>query len=158
MKINLKDVVVTCELDENNNCVSASLNLIDENRNHTSISPEALEDFKEILEKEKKWDELMLMSDEDYVPFYETMIPLWKQGNPPKSGRYLVTRRYVDITGKNVCTVDTASFTKDLYHLDEYDFYDKKGESGWYKYDSEYGYFEIKGVVAWQYFPEPFEG
>lgn len=98
---------------------------------------------------------LMNVNPKDDIPFYE---PMWEQGDPPKSGRYLVTRRYVDITGKNICTVDTASFTKDLYRLDEYDFYDKKGESGWYEYDSEYGYFEIKGVVAWQYFPEPFEG
>lgn len=34
------------------------------------------------------------------------------------------------------------SWSNDLYEVDDYDFYDCKGESGFYAYDSEYGYYK----------------
>ena len=68
---------------------------------------------------------------------------------PEKEGdcEYLVTTRN---------GLDILSFAKDLYKVDEYDFCDKKGVSGWFDYDSEYGYIEIDGVVAWMPLPQPY--
>lgn len=69
---------------------------------------------------------------------------------PEKEGdcEYLVTSR----SGINI-----LSFAKDLYKVDEYDFWDKKGVSGWFDYDSEYGYIEIDGVIAWMPLPEEYK-
>lgn len=152
MNYPIEEVIKIFKKEEPNVTSCQSIKIINkQNKNSTIISPEGLKHFKE------KWDELMSnvnivsVNNEDVVPFYE---PMWEQGDPPKSGKYLVTRNYA----ANACIVDTAKFTKDLYHLDEYTFYDKKNKSGWYNYDNEYGYYEVDGVVAWQYLPEPFEG
>lgn len=54
--------------------------------------------------------------------------------------------------------VFSCNFTTNLYEIDEYDFIDKK-RPGFYKYDSEFGYFEVHDVTAWMpyYQPEPYE-
>ena len=44
-------------------------------------------------------------------------------------------------------------FVIDMFRIDMFDFADKKGVSGWYRYDSEFGYFEVEDVIAWQ--PKP---
>lgn len=69
---------------------------------------------------------------------------------PEKEGdcEYLVTSR----SGLSI-----LSFAKDLYRVDEYDFWDKKGVSGWFDYDSEYGYIEADGVIAWMPLPEEYK-
>ena len=51
--------------------------------------------------------------------------------------------------------VRSCNYTSDLYDLDEYSFEDRKGESGFYDYDSEYGYYEIYNVIAWMPYFEP---
>ena len=48
-----------------------------------------------------------------------------------------------------------ASYAHDLYKVDEYDFYSKKGKGGWYDYSSEWGYYEIDDVEFWMELPEP---
>lgn len=50
---------------------------------------------------------------------------------------------------------DIANYATDLYSIDEYDFYEYKGKSGFYCYDSEWGYYLV-GVDAWKYI-EPME-
>lgn len=45
-------------------------------------------------------------------------------------------------------------YAKDLYRIDDYDFNHRKGVSGFYTYDSEYGYIEINDIIAWMPIPE----
>ena len=68
---------------------------------------------------------------------------------PNKDGTYLVTVK--GLSTKHIF-VETASYTKDLHKVSEYDFESGKGD-GWYNYDSEYGYFEIDSVTAWMSLP-----
>lgn len=56
--------------------------------------------------------------------------------------------------GKLYC--DISIYSTDLYTIDKYDFADKHGKSGWYYRDSEYGYCEHTGVLAWMPLPEPY--
>ena len=71
---------------------------------------------------------------------------------PPKvGGKYLVTLHYITHD-----TVETAYYSKNLYKVDEYDFYDKR-RPGWYNYDSEYGYYEQTDVIAWRKLIEPYK-
>ena len=48
-------------------------------------------------------------------------------------------------------------YAPDLHRVDEYDFCDKKGEAGWYDYDSEWGHYSRDDVIAWMPFPEPYK-
>lgn len=40
------------------------------------------------------------------------------------------------------------------YSHDLYDFCGRKGKSGWFDCDSEWGYYEINNVVYWMELPE----
>ena len=74
------------------------------------------------------------------------------EGDPKEDGRYLCSDKKGDIS--------IFCYTSNLYKLDEYDFREfkhKKDKSGWYSYDSEYGYFEVDGVAAWRTLPEGYE-
>ena len=66
---------------------------------------------------------------------------------PESNGAYLVHagRRYIDC----------VRFAKDLYAIDPYDFAIRKGKSGFYIYDSEYGFDVYEGVTHWMPLPEP---
>ena len=64
--------------------------------------------------------------------------------------------------GKYLCVVDgflhnpnirVLSYTNNLYSVDKYDFYNRKGKSGFYDYDSEYVYCEID-VYYWMKLPD----
>lgn len=77
-----------------------------------------------------------------------------KDKPPDKSGDYLVIKEGF---GGDYYHVTTASYSTNLYKLDNYDFYkyrNKKNKSGWYDYDSEYGYYKLDDVVAWMKKPE----
>lgn len=71
---------------------------------------------------------------------------------PDKNGKYLVTR-YGNILGSSVCIL---CYAENLYSIDSFDFNKKKGKSGWYDYDSEYGYVEFDNVIAWMPLPKPY--
>lgn len=72
---------------------------------------------------------------------------IWYKNKPRKNGAYLV------VTKSNFGTnISISNYAKNLYKIDNYDFYNVKG-SGWYKYDSEYGYYEIDNVIAWTELP-----
>lgn len=92
---------------------------------------EWLKDYKQLLEQEPKW---ILVSEK-----------------LPENGTYLVTKRIIEPT------VQIKSFAEDLYKVDEFDFCDKKGQCGWYDYDSEAGYWEDTKVIAWMHLPEPYK-
>ena len=70
----------------------------------------------------------------------------------PENGTYLVTlERFCGGEPR----INMRSFAKDLNKVDEFDF--PKHKCGWYNYDSEYGYWEDTGVIAWMPLPEPYE-
>lgn len=72
---------------------------------------------------------------------------IWHKDKPRKNGAYLVVTKSSSGTH-----ISISNFAKNLYKIDKYDFYDAK-KSGWYKYDSEYGYYEIDNVIAWTELP-----
>lgn len=73
---------------------------------------------------------------------------------PPKEeGEYLVT-----VEAFCHMRVYIASYSKNLYEVDEYDFSDEKGKAGFYGCDSEYGYYEVTDVKAWMPMMAPYEG
>lgn len=64
---------------------------------------------------------------------------------PTEKGLYLVV---YDILGCHV--YETCRWTPNLHDVDEYDFEeDEYKRSGFYDYDGEWGYYEIK-PLAWQ--------
>jgi hypothetical protein len=71
---------------------------------------------------------------------------------PEEMGTYLVTLKR--LSGELI--IDMMSFAKDLHKVDEFDF-PNKHKSGWYDYDSEYGYWECTTVIAWMPLPEPYK-
>ena len=50
---------------------------------------------------------------------------------------------------------EIAYYAHDLYKVDKYDFRYRKGEGGWYYYDSEWGYCKLDNVMFWTELPEP---
>ena len=51
--------------------------------------------------------------------------------------------------------IEVLSFAKDLHKVDEFDFKEEKGKSGFYMYDSEWGYSHFRNVTRWMPLPEP---
>ena len=74
---------------------------------------------------------------------------------PEEDGEYLVTVKPMLKSMRNY--IRHCDFARNLYLVDEYDFVDKKGVAGFYKYDSEYGYYEMTEVIAWMPLPEPYK-
>lgn len=72
---------------------------------------------------------------------------------PEKGGDYFVTQKAVfpEHVYRSI-----ASYAPNLYDVNEYEFKDKK-RPGWYEYDSEWGYYEVDGVIAWMPLPEPYK-
>ena len=52
----------------------------------------------------------------------------------------------------NNCAISICSFAHNLKKVDKYDFNTNK--SGWYDYDSEWGYYEVSNVTHWMPLPE----
>lgn len=80
-----------------------------------------------------------------------------KDRNPDKDGQYLCI---IGVRGVYYSQV-LLSWTNDLYKIDTYAFArktgkykNKKDRSGWYDYDSEWGYYSGWEVFAWCELPE----
>lgn len=102
---------------------------------------EAREAIKEAYGNSEYTDEIIKALEQE---------PQWicaKEKLPEEDKSYLVSSE---------SGLDILSFAKDLYRVDEYDFWDKKGVSGWFDYDSEYGYIEM-GAIAWMPLPQPYK-
>ena len=104
--------------------------------------------------------ELWAMSEEDFLKWLnaEAKTKDWipcSERLPKSNGEYLVTEKFSNGFPPDVCILE---FAKDLYELDWHDFQDKKGKAGFCRYDQEFGYSEVKGVIAWREKPEPFQG
>lgn len=87
------------------------------------------------------------------LKFIPPMSEWIKDKNPDKDGQYLCI---VGVRGVYYSQV-ILSFAKDLYKIDTYDFAkykNKKDRSGWYGYDSEWGYYSRVDVFAWCELPE----
>ena len=75
-----------------------------------------------------------------------------------------VKDRLPDKNGKCLCAeyskafnrhfIEVLGFAKDLHKVDEFEFKNKKGKSGFYDYDSEWGYTEYENVTHWMPLPE----
>jgi hypothetical protein len=76
-----------------------------------------------------------------------------------------VKDRLPETNGKYLCAnysktfnryfIEVLSFAKDLHKVDEFDFKEEKGKSGFYMYDSEWGYSRFRNVTHWMPLPEP---
>lgn len=49
---------------------------------------------------------------------------------------------------------DIYYFSTNLYEVDNFDFSRERGKSGFYSYDSEWGYYENLNVKYWMSIPE----
>lgn len=70
---------------------------------------------------------------------------------PKEDGEYLVSLKKG--FGVNRSYVDIAYFAQDLCAIDDHDFQDKKGISGFYKYSWNGGVCEVK-PTSWHPLPE----
>ena len=110
-----------------------------------------------VLPSEKEFEHLEWLLEKHYKAKPEQKqgwIPV-SERLPEEDGEYLVT---VKPTFKNMRNyIKHCDFALNLYLVDEYDFVNKKGVAGFYKYDSEYGYYEVTEVIAWCELPEPYK-
>ena len=75
---------------------------------------------------------------------------------PKVEREYLVTLE-MEMVGEIYTYIDLAYFAQDLCAIDDHDFQDKKGISGFYKHDTEWGdNYEIY-PIAWQPLPKAYE-
>ena len=69
-----------------------------------------------------------------------------------------VKDRLPDTDGYYLCvwneTIDVFEFAKNLYKVDKYSFTNKKGKSGFYECDREWGFIEHEDVTHWMPLPE----
>jgi len=62
-----------------------------------------------------------------------------------------------EMVGEIYTYIDLAYFAQDLCAIDDREFHDKKGISGFYKHDTEWGdNYEIY-PIAWRPLPEPYK-
>lgn len=71
---------------------------------------------------------------------------------PEKEGQYLCASYYKTT---NSWHTNLYWFTKDLYKFNDLDFSDKKGVSGFWDSDSEWGCCHHENVTHWMPLPEP---
>lgn len=69
-----------------------------------------------------------------------------------------VKDRLPDTEGEYLCIsgdfIYIFEFAKDLYKVDKYTFDNRKGKSGFYEFDGEWGYYEKERVTHWMPLPE----
>ena len=80
---------------------------------------------------------------------------VWNSAKNPPEADYKKFLVLVRAYGGEGLYHKIVSYAHDLHKVDEYDFCDKKGKSGWYDYDSEWGNYEISNVEFWMELPEP---
>lgn len=71
---------------------------------------------------------------------------------PEEDGEVLITLE-VKLSGEIHTYFDFAYFSKDLYEVDDHEFQDKKGISGFYSYGRNGGVCEVK-PTSWHPLPE----
>ncbi len=74
---------------------------------------------------------------------------------PPKNKQQcLISVRGIASTKNNRYM---ATYSTNLYEVDEFIFWNKKNVPGFYDYDSEYGYYEYDDIVAWRPLPPSYQ-
>lgn len=112
----------------------------------------ALDSIADEIRAKSKDDFIALCADESRSENPNKWIPV-SERLPEKNGPYLVTQK---ATFTDYVYISAIGYAHNLYDVDEYDFADKK-RPGWYEYDSEWGYQELDGVIAWMPLPEPYK-
>ena len=71
----------------------------------------------------------------------------YKEGDTdiPEGVELLVQRKGFN----SISWYQVVRFSKDLFKVDDVDFFDYKGISGFYEYDSEWGYLTVNDIVAY---------
>lgn len=87
--------------------------------------------------------------------------PVWipcSERLPKEDGRYIITIDYSNpYINRDLGTgVEMAYFSTDLSSVGTHTFANER-RPGWYDVDSEYGYYEVNGVIAWMPRPEPYK-
>jgi len=77
-----------------------------------------------------------------------TWIPV-SERLPEENGNFLT----VDEHGY----IHIFCFVNNLKMVDDFYFFDKNNVPGWYDYDSEFGFYQIKDIVAWMPLPQPYK-
>ena len=114
---------------------------------------EAIKKIKKVIEESVIFEDELeafdmaikaLEQEPEWIPVSERL--------PEERGSYLVTQK---ATFTDYEYISVIGYALNLYDVDEYDFADKK-RSGWYEYDSEWGYRELDDVIAWMPLVEPY--
>lgn len=114
-------------------------------------------------------DECSCGGDRTKCDFYPEVREKALQEIEPEFGEWIsVQDRLPKTNGSYLCAdysktfskwfIRILSFSKNLYKLDEFDFPKEKGKSGFYSYDSEWGYCKHDEVTHWMPLPEPPKG
>jgi hypothetical protein len=121
----------------------------------------------EYIEREKLIDELEHLHEDaelSYLGVYDCVktvptadvVPVeWisvKNRLPEKEGQYLCASYYKTTDSWHT---NLYWFSKDLYKFNDLDFSDKKGVSGFWDSDSEWGCCHHENVTHWMPLPEP---
>lgn len=71
----------------------------------------------------------------------------------PENGKYLVATHFLGMENEPLL-VSVADYAQSLESVDKYDF-EGDNRPGWYCYDSEYGFYERKGIRFYMPLPQP---
>lgn len=89
----------------------------------------------------------------DYLIENNVSVTTWHRERPEKDGTYLVRRRLMFDNTEYIIILNWAN---NLYDIDNWDFSNKKNVCGWYGYNSEYGYYDVKEcyIIEWMEMPK----
>jgi hypothetical protein len=116
----------------------------------------------EYIEREKAWRKVNraknieeALNIIDSLPTADVVPVEWisvKNRLPEKEGQYLCASYYKTTDSWHT---NLYWFSKDLYKFNDLDFSDKKGVSGFWDSDSEWGCCHHENVTHWMPLPEP---
>lgn len=106
----------------------------------TAIGEEKLKEFEAYNMAIEALTNVQNIHKAEWIPVSERL--------PKEDAKYLVQMSYG--------IMRVLSWANILEKVDDYDFYNEK-HGGWYELDSEWGYCEMNGVIAWMPLPKPYE-
>ena len=118
---------------------------------------DAIEELQKDLERSKDFEAFWQHEAEEALKKFQVAIgskPKWipvTERLPEEDGKYLTVYKLNTIPP--IPWIEVCWFAKNLRKVDKYEFPKKK--PGFYKNDSEYGYFEVSGITHWMPLSEP---